>query len=991
MDIDQQICLNLDHVTFPYLTLCIHINISCIILCRFLNLYFQGIFQWDNLDPVSHQPWKNLNDHKNKFIQKYTISFPYQCLNHKFSHTVQFWKLCPWVKKGVDSHVINKYKYANKIYVQIRRQCTLMLLTNLAEPEWVSINCHQKIIGDIMCMVPKDVNLINNISLNSDLIVFKYPCLFMLGKCYLFSWGFLNYTTVSRNTELKISKSTLVAMESLVTATNTDFPPFHSFYNLAIYCKVSRKWIAQKITKSHKGLHILTLFGSKFSKHGNVFECGQGIFVTYAHVCDGKKDCPTDIAFDEMDCICKTSFFPSRKCKYIVSKMKTRSCSLFYLTLKDGSCVFYGPVKINSSLTAINHVSTNRDGEEHSGFKYFSNTICQENGQLPCKGGYRKCYNITELCTYKLNKNNLLTACQTGEHVANCRMIECSMKFKCPGFYCIPWSYVCDGKWDCPKGYDEIKVLECGINRNCSNMFKCTNSQKCIHVGDVCDSVKDCPAEDDEYMCSLVGSLCPSPCACIGFTIVCYNVSNTNYLLSVPTTNAIFLNYCDHVFLKKLFRILKFPIFFSIKHNNLKSVCKNLPHLSKTLTIDLGFNFIEYVKPNCFRNGFQLISIKLNNNIISIFQRVVLLGMKHLRYLNLNNNLISALFLDYHILVPHLEILSIKNNRLSTISSRFFDNINVKIIMTDNHFICCKTPSKSMCTSAKFWFESCSHLLLQRSITVFAFCSSIFIIFCNVFLAFWQKQLLMQSKKKYSNFQCVALSINIIDLNWGIYLIFLVISNILFEDNFVIQESLWKSSLICFFLFSINLHFNILSPLISSFMSFSKLMVVMYPFNSNFRNRKFVLRCCITMYGFATTLVIGFSITFKYMYSNVPFRLCSPFVDPTHSNMMLTVTTCLVVSLQFIVYFLNILFSSKMICLLKDSISKKHNITSLVTQFCIFTVSNTVCWISSGIIFLICMFIDEFSITMLTWVVIKITSVNSITNSVIFIITTTRK
>ena len=877
------------------------------------------------------------------------------------------------------------------MYMQIKRQCTLMLLNNLAEPEWVSVDCHQKIIGDIMCMVPKDINLTSNISLDSDLTVFKYPCVFMLAKCYFFSWGILNHSPVSKNTELKISKSTLVAIEHLVTSTNTDFPPFHSFLNLVTYCKYSRKWVSQNITTSHKGLHVLTLSGSKFTKPGNVFECEQGIFVAYVHVCDGKKDCPGDIAFDEIACVCKTSFVLSRKCKYFVSKKGTKKCSLFYLTLKDGTCVLYGLVKINSSLTAINHEFINRDDEEHSVFKYFSNTICKENGQLPCKGGYMKCYNITELCIYKLNKNNLLTACQTGEHVTNWRLIQCNMKFKCPGFYCIPWSYVCDGKWDCPGGYDEVKEMECGINRNCSNMFKCTNSQKCIHVGDVCNGVKDCNAEDDEYMCSLVGSLCPASCVCIGLAIVCYNISNTNYVLSVTTYNAIFLNHCDLFFLKNLLNIIKFPIFLSLKHNNLKSVCKNLPHLSKTLTIDLGFNIIEYVRPNCFRNSFQLISIKLNNNIISIFQRVVLLKMKHLRYLNLNNNFISALFLDHHILVPHLEMLSIKNNRLSTISSRFFDDINVRIMVADNHFICCKTPSKSMCTSEKVWFESCNHLLLQRSITVFAFFSSIFLIFCNVFSAFWQKQSLMRSKKKYSNFQCVAISVNLIDLTWGIYLTFLVISDIHFEDNFVIQESLWKSSLLCFFLFSINLHFNILSPLISSFISFSRLMVVMFPFNSNFRDRTFVLRCCVTIYGFATTLVICFSITFRYVYSSVPFRLCSPFIDPTHSNMMLTVATCFVVGLQFTVHFLNILFSSKMICILKDSIGKKHNIASLVTQSCILTISDTVCWISSGIIFLICMFTDEFSIIMVTRVVIKITSVHSITNSIIFIITKSRK
>ena len=385
-------------------------------------------------------------------------------------------------------------------------------------------------------------------------------------------------------------------------------------------------------------------------------------------------------------------------------------------------------------------------------------------------------------------------------------------------------------------------------------------------------------------MCSLAGLLCPSSCICIGLAIVCHNVNYANYLVSFPPYNAIFLSYCDLAFLEPLLKIIKFPTFLSIRHNNLKSGCKMLPGLSKTLTIDLGFNLVEYVNPDCFRNGFWLISIKLNDNMISMFQRMVIFQLKNLHYLDLNNNFISALFLDYYLLIPDLEIVSIKNNRLSTISTRFFDELNVKVIVTDNYFICCKSPSESMCKSVKLWFESCRHLLLQSSIKICAFCYSFFLIFSNVFAVILQKKLhIIKSKKNYGVFQYLAISVNLIDLTLGLYLILLVISDFFFEDNFVIQESLWKSSFACFFLFSINLNFNILSPLLSIFISFSRLMVVIYPLNSNFKKRKFVLKCCILMYSFTATLVTSYIITFRHVYSSVPFRLCSPFIDPTNS------------------------------------------------------------------------------------------------------------
>ena len=60
--------------------------------------------------------------------------------------------------------------------------------------------------------------------------------------------------------------------------------------------------------------------------------------------------------------------------------------------------------------------------------------------------------------------------------------------FKCIDSYCIQWSYVCDGKWDCPKGNDELSNPVCTYDHVCDNMYKCANTvQSCIHIENVCD------------------------------------------------------------------------------------------------------------------------------------------------------------------------------------------------------------------------------------------------------------------------------------------------------------------------------------------------------------------------------------------------------------------------------------------------------------------------------------------------------------------------
>lgn len=142
--------------------------------------------------------------------------------------------------------------------------------------------------------------------------------------------------------------------------------------------------------------------------------------------------------------------------------------------------------------------------------KSFTNFTCAQIGQLTCSQGFSKCYHISDICIYNLDFLHSLTPYKTGDHIQNCQMFECNMKFKCPGYYCIPWAYVCDGKWDCPGGYDEKH--KCAVEVRCQNMFKCKNIQICIHMADTCDGNEDCHFGDDEYLCSLKYVTCPELC-----------------------------------------------------------------------------------------------------------------------------------------------------------------------------------------------------------------------------------------------------------------------------------------------------------------------------------------------------------------------------------------------------------------------------------------------------------------------------------------------
>ncbi len=140
-------------------------------------------------------------------------------------------------------------------------------------------------------------------------------------------------------------------------------------------------------------------------------------------------------------------------------------------------------------------------------------------------------YNVSDICRYELSQKTL-KFCRNGAHLQNCKVFQCNMMFKCHRAYCIPWNYVCDGRIDCPQGYDELKEYECSQVRNCSGMMKCKDTQICVHLGRVCDGEDNCPFSEDEMLCSLKQYSCLPECRCLTFVIRCFDFGH-----QLPETN----------------------------------------------------------------------------------------------------------------------------------------------------------------------------------------------------------------------------------------------------------------------------------------------------------------------------------------------------------------------------------------------------------------------------------------------------------------------
>lgn len=99
-------------------------------------------FAWQNGDPLSFQSWNNTtNAHRVlSYILSHTNMFPHsRCqTRHEQSVFVPETKLRRMDQKNGVSGIV----------------CVLILLLNLAYPQWVKVDCSKPLVRDVLCVKP---------------------------------------------------------------------------------------------------------------------------------------------------------------------------------------------------------------------------------------------------------------------------------------------------------------------------------------------------------------------------------------------------------------------------------------------------------------------------------------------------------------------------------------------------------------------------------------------------------------------------------------------------------------------------------------------------------------------------------------------------------------------------------------------------------------------------------------------------------------------
>ncbi len=445
--------------------------------------------------------------------------------------------------------------------------CFLMLLSNLATPVWVSENCDTKFLTHSFCFQNTNEDSDAETPQNTSSPVCPQSQILKDTKCYLFIWFHESQQNASATTascakhgNVPTQATDLNTFEFIFKAT-AQFPAlisqsitenFSAHLEVFQYEKFQNTFVKRNFLAANtdaKGFYICTGNSEKVTRATNLFFCVNGESISKKYLCDGTIDCPNDNS-DEVGCMCEiddVSHVPTT-CKELVTKQEEEPrCSFLYFVDRDRNChkfernihngtnpqrkLFLCSDGLQIDLELKNDLFPDCTNDEPLILEkvdfIMENMVlghtCSLPHQLPCLQGYPRCYNVTDICIFQLRGNKYLEACRNGGHLMNCKQFECNKMFKCKDSYCIPWSFVCDGKLDCPNSDDESYSPICQKTPVCLHMYKCREVNTCVHLANVCDTHEDCLHLDDEIFCKV--SQCPFECQCLLYATLCWSLN----------------------------------------------------------------------------------------------------------------------------------------------------------------------------------------------------------------------------------------------------------------------------------------------------------------------------------------------------------------------------------------------------------------------------------------------------------------------------------
>ncbi|CAN7979977.1 unnamed protein product, partial [Ixodes pacificus] len=437
---------------------------------------------------------------------------------------------------------------------------------------------------------------------------------------------------------------------------------------------------------------------------------------------------------------------------------------------------------------------------------------------LRCRTGHF--VNISTKCLYGFDQFGFQAGCRDVSHLRGCENVVCPEDYvKCTNSYCIPSHFLCDGKWDCIGGEDEI---ECS-NYICPGRYKCRNQSSCVALHQLCDGARQCKHGDDEHLCDL---RCPSACECRGHFVKCIEKN----LVALPDD-------LSHLVRKLNFSFNRLDILTSnfspfkrlgeliLQYNGLTVLPSNkFIELKNLYLLDLRNNRIVQIETAAFAGLKNVRFLHLENNpILSEIKAGAFVGLNKLTFLNLSGMALSGLKRNTFVGLDKVTTLNLKNNKLEYVEDGAFQGLksvtsldiqgndiqqfshemfhglqSIESLFSDSFKFCClASPQVSFdyCLPPADEISSCEDLMsspVQRS---FLWVLGVVALLGNVFVIVWR----LKTKNSNPVSSTLILSLGCADFFMGIYLIVIASVDIYYRGRYIQNSDVWRNSALCKF------------------------------------------------------------------------------------------------------------------------------------------------------------------------------------------------
>ena len=505
----------------------------------------------------------------------------------------------------------------------------------------------------------------------------------------------------------------------------------------------------------------------------------------------------------------------------------------------------------------------------------------------------------------------------------------------------------------------------------------------CLHAKSICDVEFDCLNGDDEFGCDL--TLCPAECDCLNYAVSCTNQHTIRFIEDLPYVKIYLEGVQDISISKSSCRLVQFLIITNVSLPNIcSSILKEKPHV---IEVEVSHSSLRKIVPGCFSEMPSLVLTNVSGNLISTIPCSSFDGNNFILSVDLSHNILKNLHSCMLAELKYLQVIYLQGNIFSHIALHaFIIHVNLQLIHTENFRICCAAKlqsSKINCDAKPTWSSSCRDLLSVHILKVVTWLLSLGITIFNlasISCCIWS----IYQRKKLS-YMVLVLGVNMIDMDYGIYLLVIAVADYHYSGKYFIHDTRWQSSILCHMMSVLSISSLMSSCLLLNLFTFLRLMVIKYPFESRFKGVRLPLQYLIGSITLCLSLAIVASV--KSASSTVenmqPSPLCTPIVPPSFIiNISLSVLQLTAVCGVTPMYSMLYKYASVSTPGSQAQIQKKRNNRMLQTLVLAGT-SNALTWVPSSMIYLASLGMKRYPVRMLTWSVILLNSLNALSDPII--------